>query len=93
MHDPTLKVCAERCPGCPFGPTPCVSRERARELLAAADRADKHFVCHEWVAAGGDPVTCAGYYAARGPTALVFRFASFAGIPVEFVGRPEGAHA
>lgn len=83
----TLKVCAERCPGCPFGPTPCVSRARARELLANCDRQDVHFVCHEYVLEGDEPVTCAGYYL-TGRRGRVFRFAEAFGIPIERVPRP-----
>lgn len=91
MSSPTLKVCAVRCHGCPFGPDRCVSAERARDLLAQCDRTDTHFVCHEFVIAGGEPVTCAGYYM-TGRRPLVFRFAAAVGIPIERVV-PHGIRA
>lgn len=89
----TLKVCAERCPGCPFGPDRCVPAARAAELLRECDLEDKHFICHEWVNEGGEPVTCAGFYM-TGRRPRVFRFAEAVGIPVERVGRaPSWPHS
>lgn len=86
-HGVTLKVCVERCHGCPFGPHRCVSAERARELLDECDRTDTHFVCHEFVIASDEPVTCAGYYM-TGRRPRVFRFAAVFGIPIERVTPP-----
>lgn len=59
-----MKVAAERCNQCLFGPNKIVSERRQREVLRQCERQDAHFVCHK--ASNSDQgVCCRGFYDTR----------------------------
>ena len=61
-----LKVMAERCNQCLYGPDKIVSNARRAEIMRELRRADSYFVCHKSQSEGGDKIACRGDWDQRG---------------------------
>lgn len=59
-----MKIMAERCNECLYGPNKIVSNERRSEIIREITRKDSHFICHKASIAGVD-VACHGDWEQR----------------------------